>query len=170
MKGLLVYAVIAVLLTGCGMTAADVESTIAALPSEATATPEPTQTPWIIVVTATGTSTSEYTPTPSQTPTITFTPSITPNVEQTSAARQQATETARLTSPKGDGFYLVGIDIAMGTWRSTAGYEGCYWSLNDKQGDINDNHFGDSGGTVHIRASDYEVQFDDCGQWTYLGP
>lgn len=35
---------------------------------------------------------------------------------------------------------------------------------------ILDNHYGMAGGTVTIWASDYEVEFNDCGMWEYLGP
>lgn len=82
------------------------------------------------------------------------------------ACRTQAT----LTAARGDGFYTVGDEIAPGAWRSTGTGDGCYWERLDADQDILDNHFGDAGGTVTIRSSDYEVHFDDCGAWEYLGP
>ena len=75
---------------------------------------------------------------------------------------------AELTSPKGSGFYTVGDEIAVGRWRSTGTGDGCYWARLDANQGILDNHFGSSGGTVTIRSSDYEVEFDDCGTWEYL--
>ena len=73
-------------------------------------------------------------------------------------------------SPKDSGFYTVGIEIVPGQWRSTGTGDGCYWArLNGKQ-DIIDNHFGNAGGTVTVSASDYEIQFDDCGIWEFVSP
>lgn len=71
--------------------------------------------------------------------------------------------------PKGDGFYTVGIEIAPGRWRSTGSGDGCYYSLNDAYQDINENHFGESGITITVQPTDYEVEFDECGTWEYLG-
>ena len=114
----------------------------------------PTYTPWIKIVTPTFTSTPKYTPTLTNTPTITSTPTNTPNP---------------LTKDKKNGFYLVGIDIAPGLWRSTGNSDGCYWALTSKTGDIIDNHFGMSGGTMFIVAFAFQVELEDCGTWVYLG-
>lgn len=108
-----------------------------------------------IPVTVTPTNTPQYTPTITSIPTETPIPTSTPNP---------------LTESRGSGFYLVGIDIAPGTWRSEAGYDGCYWSINTEKDDIINNHFGMSGGTAYISASAFIVEFSDCGIWTYLGP
>lgn len=71
-------------------------------------------------------------------------------------------------SPKGDGFYTVGAEIAPGKWESTGNGNSCYWQrLDDKQETIA-NHFGLAGGTITIQASDYEVQLKDCGTWYYV--
>jgi hypothetical protein len=77
---------------------------------------------------------------------------------------------ADATEPKGNGFYTVGIEIAPGRWRSTGSQEDCYWARLTGNQDIIDNHFGMAGGSVTILASDYEVEFNDCGTWEYLGP
>ena len=90
---------------------------------------------------------------PTRTPAPTFTPR--PTID-------------RLKASRGSGFYLIGVDIAPGVWRSEAGHENCYWSRNSKSGDILDNHFGMSGGTVYLRSSDYSIELDDCGTWTWL--
>ena len=76
---------------------------------------------------------------------------------------------ARLIEPKGDGFYLINIDIAPGIWRSTGTGDSCYWAVTDRTGDIIDNHFGMAGGTAYIPATGFQVEFDDCGIWEYLG-
>ena len=73
-------------------------------------------------------------------------------------------------SNKSDGFYTVGVEIVPGRWKSTGSGDGCYWArLNGNQG-LLDNHYGNAGGTVTIRATDYEISFDGCGKWEYLGP
>lgn len=96
---------------------------------------------------------------PLYTPTITLTPTETPIPSPTLDPLKQA---------KRDGFYLVGIDIAPGVWRSTPGHDGCYWSITTKTGSIVDNHFGMSGGTCYISPSAYQVEFNDCGEWSWL--
>lgn len=119
-----------------------------------TLTPNPTYTPKIVVVTATFTSTPLYTPTDTLTPTETFTPTFTPDFR---------------TQDRGDGFYLVNIDIMPGIWRSLGTQDDCYWEISDKFGDIIDNHFGMAGGTMYVASSAYQVMLEDCGTWTYLG-
>ena len=74
------------------------------------------------------------------------------------------------TKSRGNGFYLIGINIAPGLWRSEAGHTSCYWERSTDTGEIIDNHFGDSGGTVRLQSSDFQVEFGDCGTWEYLGP
>lgn len=121
--------------------------------------------------------TATYTPSPLFTPTETLTPSQTPTPTRTATATQTpnvartatAQAFARLTRPVGDGFYLVNVDIAPGVWRSAAGSDNCYWARTDREGDILGNHFGLSGGTVNIRATDFQVEFKSCGRWEYIG-
>lgn len=73
-------------------------------------------------------------------------------------------------APKESGFFTVGIEIAPGQWRSTGSNDGCYWARLDGHQEILDNHFGSAGGTVTVSPSDYEIQFDDCGVWEFVGP
>lgn len=120
----------------------------------------------IVVVTATGSPTPRYTPTVTPTPSETPMPTETPDVTQTAEAEAQA----RLTEDKFDGFYLVGIDMAPGRWRSKGTGDDCYWSRTDELQEIIDNHFGLAGGAVTLRASDYQFESQGCGGWTYLGP
>jgi len=118
-----------------------------------TYTPYPTYTqpampePVIIVVTETPTSTPEFSPTP---------PGPTVDV---------------LFADKAPGFYLVGVDIGPGSWRSNGSGDNCYWNITTKTGETIKNHFGMAGGTMYIAAEAYQVQMDsECGTWTYLGP
>ena len=72
---------------------------------------------------------------------------------------------ADLTADEGDGFYTVGDEIAPGLWRSTGTGDSCYWERYNDSQDILGNHFGNAGGSVRIRSTDAEVEFDDCGIW-----
>jgi len=108
--------------------------------------------------------------TPTKTPEYTSTITLIPTRTQVPTRTQIPTATlSPLKKPKSDGFYLVGVDIAPGVWRSTPGHDGCYWETSTKTGSIINNHFGMSGGTCYIPSSAYMVMFADCGQWEYLG-
>ena len=124
-----------------------------------------------VVVTATPTPTPVNSPTPTLTPSITPTPSNTPTSTPTPNIDATATVEAmgELIEPKDDGFYLVGIDIAPGLWRSQGDGEDCYWQRLDSDQETLDNHYGQAGGTVRIRPTDFEVHFKRCGTWIYLG-
>jgi hypothetical protein len=73
-------------------------------------------------------------------------------------------------APKGDGFYLVGFEIAPGLWHSTGSGEGCFWARRDQNQVAVDNFFGFAGGTVNVLETDFEIEFDGCGIFEYLGP
>ncbi len=120
------------------------------------------------ILSLTPTSTPTVTPTPSNTPTPTNTPTQTPtpNVAQTATAQAFA----QLTRSRGSGFYLVDVDIAPGLWRSNGSNDDCYWARYNRNNDVIDNHFGRAGGAMRIFPSDFQVEFDDCGTWEYLGP
>ncbi len=136
----------------------------------------------IVMVTPTHTVTPVHTPTSSSTPTVTHTPtetatpspssapSITPIPTWTPNHAQTATTEAlgAMTAPRGNGFYLVGVNIAPGKWESSASWDDCYWVRYDSAQDILDNHYGYAGGTVTIRSTDHQVEFDDCGTWYYV--
>ncbi len=77
---------------------------------------------------------------------------------------------ADATEPKSDGFYTVNVEIAPGRWRSTGTSDACYWARLNENQDIVENHFGLSGGTLIIPEGDYEIAFEGCGTWRYLGP
>lgn len=143
------------------------------------------QTAWApatwAALTPSATATQTFTPAPFATATQTFTPAPThtPDLTKTADAEILATNAAltetavadaALTASRGSGFYLVGVDIAPGIWRSTAGLDSCYWARYDKNQNILGNDFGQSGGAVTIRATDFQVEFDDCGTWGYISP
>jgi hypothetical protein len=71
----------------------------------------------------------------------------------------------------GDGMWLVGTDIAPGTYRTTTS-EGCYYErLSDLSGDFDaiiDNAFVDDGNPalVEIAPTDAAFDSDGCGTWT----
>lgn len=127
--------------------------------------PTPSDTPTITLTPSnTPTPTPSLTPTPSSTPTLTPTPTQTPNFGQTATIEAYGI----LAAPKGNGFYTVGVEILAGKWRSTGSGPGCYWARLDENQNLNGNHFGSAGGTVNIRESDFEVEFNDCGTWIYV--
>lgn len=121
--------------------------------------PTPSHTPTI-----TPTPTNTATPTPSHTPTLTPTPTATPDLGATATMEAYGA----LAAPKRDGFHTVGVEILAGKWRSSGTGDGCYWARLDANQNLLDNHFGYAGGTVNIRPTDFEVEFTDCGTWTYV--
>ena len=74
-----------------------------------------------------------------------------------------------------DGFYLVGKDIAPGTYRSDGTDILCYWErLSDDSGELegiitNGLEFGEDVATVTIKADDYAFRSERCGVWSPLG-
>lgn len=82
--------------------------------------------------------------------------------------------TSSPTSSFGDGMYLVGADIASGTWRSSGG-EGCYWTrLSGFSGELDDiiaNNFEPDSvpQIVTISRTDEGFSTEDCGTWTKIG-
>ncbi len=179
------------LLTACAPSDSSIQAAIAQtqaawtpVPTQTslpTYTPFPTHTPFptytppptiavevtrIVMVTATPTPTPLHTPTNTPTPTKTGTPTKTPNATQTAEAKL----TAKLRADKGDGFYLVNVDVAPGVWRSQGTGDKCYWATTTKTGKIIDNHYGMAGGTAFISASAFQVEFNGCGKWVFVSP
>lgn len=136
----------------------------------------------LVMITPNDTPTPRNSPTASYTPSVTPTPSITPSPTSSNTPTitpiptwtpdyaQTATTEALgiMTSPKGNGFYLVGVDIAPGKWESTGTGTRCYWARYDSSQDLLGNHYGYAGGTVTVRGTDHQVEFDDCGTWYYV--
>jgi len=119
----------------------------------------PTQTPYPMATVWIQTKIVFVTPQPTMTPKFTPTASNTPKPTQDP-----------FTRTRGDGFYLVGIDIAPGVWRSTGNGDSCYWEVSERNGEIIDNDFGLAGGTAYIPPGAFQVEFKQCGTWIYLGP
>jgi hypothetical protein len=75
-----------------------------------------------------------------------------------------------LTKPHADGIYQVGVQIAIGTWRSVAATgDTCYWVLRKYDGIVLEDYLGPPGGEIQISDDDFEVEFNGCGMWEYLG-
>lgn len=182
---------LSVLLVACTPSVSAIQAAIAQ--TQAAWTPVPTQTPLpthtpfptytppptvaieitqIVIVTPTSTSTPLYTPTITSTPTNTATQTDTPTPTKTPNATQtaQAQLTAKLCADKGDGFYLVNVDIAPGVWRSTGTGDRCYWATTTKTGSFINIHYGMAGRTAYISPSDFQVEFNGCGKWTFISP
>jgi hypothetical protein len=157
-KNIVIFCfVILVVLSGCGEKATPYP-TLEPLPTytfQPTFTVPPTQTPWVILITPTPSPTPLFTPTNTVPPTATLPPTATKDITR---------------ADKQDGVYLVGEEIAVGLWRSEKDVsDDCYWETTTKKGDINNNYFGLSGGTMYLRKSDFQVSMEDCGTWKYMG-
>lgn len=79
---------------------------------------------------------------------------------------------SRITSSKtsfDDGIYIVGTDIAPGTYKNT-GEQGCYYArlhgFSGSLGDIIANDNVDAATIVTISASDKGFESNGCGTWT----
>lgn len=80
--------------------------------------------------------------------------------------------TSSKTSPFGQGTYIVGVDIAPGTW-SAAGGGSCYWErlsgFGGQLADIIANDFGSTSPIVSIAPTDKGFKSSNCGNWTKIG-
>jgi hypothetical protein len=97
----------------------------------------------------------------------------TPTPSSTSPSRSALTATAEfaLSGPHGDGVYRVGEQIAIGTWRSIPDkHPYCYWARLKYDGIVLGSHYGPPGGEMNVHEGDYEIEFDGCGVWVYMGP
>jgi len=87
------------------------------------------------------------------------------NLKEAERKNTERANGARFTS----GDYRVGKDIKPGTYvvESDEAFDGCYWSRLNKNGDIIDNNFINSGfrAQVTIRATDYSFSTERCGEW-----
>ncbi len=69
---------------------------------------------------------------------------------------------------KTDGYYVVGLDMAPGVWKSNGQGAQCYWARQNVTQDLLDNDLGFAGGAVTIRPDDFEFYTRGCGTWTML--
>lgn len=81
--------------------------------------------------------------------------------------------TAEPTAPFGDGVWIVGVDIAPGTWQSETPPDGsCYWErMSGFGGELDDiiaNEFTESQQVVTIQPGDVGFKSDGCGTWTLV--
>ena len=80
--------------------------------------------------------------------------------------------TSSLTSPFGDGVFLVGMDISPGTWKSPGG-DYCYWArlsgFSGELGHIKTNGAGGSNNILTIEPADKGFESSNCGTWTKTG-
>ena len=81
--------------------------------------------------------------------------------------------TSSSSDPFDDGWFIVGLDIAPGTWRSPGG-DDCYWArLSGFSGDnehIEANELGVSNNIVTIQSTDQGFYSQNCGTWTRQSP
>jgi hypothetical protein len=75
-----------------------------------------------------------------------------------------------LTADRGDGYFLIGQEIAAGIWRNDGTGTDCTWETTTKTGRVIDTYTGLGGGTAYIAEGTFQVRFEGCGTWTYLGP
>jgi hypothetical protein len=81
--------------------------------------------------------------------------------------------TGSRTAAFGGGTYIVGTDIAAGTWKSSGG-TGCYWERDKGFGgsidDIITNDFVNASAVVTIKSSDRGFKAtENCGSWSKIG-
>jgi hypothetical protein len=124
------------------------------------------------VATAIAVEAASRTQTAAASPSATATSRETSTPRATTAASAALTATAdfMLSGPHSDGVYRVGIDIAIGTWRSIPNQQRyCYWARRKYDGIVLGSHYGPPGGEMHVHEGDYEIEFDGCGVWVYMG-
>ncbi len=77
--------------------------------------------------------------------------------------------TSSQTANFSNGMYLVGIDVAAGTWRADSPSTSCYWerlrNINGT-GDIIANYFGNTPAVITVLATDVAIGTSGCGTWT----
>jgi hypothetical protein len=104
------------------------------------------------------------------TPSQTATPSFTPSNTNTPSDTWTPTATINtLTLARGDGYYLVNVEIAPGTWLNNSTDEHCKWTRTSRTGAIIHEYFGPGSGTAYIDPTDFAFQSIRCGTWTFLG-
>ena len=80
--------------------------------------------------------------------------------------------TSSPTAPFGDGTWIVGTDIAAGTWTAPGG-DSCYWERTSGFGgtfdELTANDLGSVNLVVTIEPTDVGFMSEDCGTWTRAG-
>ncbi len=113
------------------------------------------------------TQTAESLPSATATPD----PRATPTETSLPAVQLTATVQALVIGPHADGVYQVGVTIAAGLWRSIPQRQDryCYWARRKYDGILLGSHYAPGASEALIRSTDFEVEFDGCGVWVYMG-
>ncbi len=69
-------------------------------------------------------------------------------------------------TPKKDGVYIIGLNMAPGRWRSNGAGAKCYWEKTTSTQEIIDNNFGAGSVIVEIAPTDFQFEASNCGTWT----
>lgn len=98
-------------------------------------------------------------------------PVITPTVIVELTSTQ--TQVTDKYGPRGDGTYLVGVEIAAGRWRSQPGYKDelgfkCEVDIYDSNLELIDYVISNPGNVFEIPPNAFQVQFDRCGEVTFF--
>jgi hypothetical protein len=119
-----------------------------------------------VTATATVTSTSAQADKAAATVTVTA-----PAVTVTAAPAAPATTAAAAPAAIEDGTYIVGTDIALGTWKSSGGASDlCYADTEDKSGKILEQEVSSGPSVViRIKSGAYTFKAAGCGTWTKVG-
>jgi hypothetical protein len=81
-----------------------------------------------------------------------------------------ATAEFQLTGPHGDGVYQVGVSIAPGIWRAIPQRDGyCYWARRKYDGILLGVYYGPPVIEMRVRDTDFEIEFDGCGVFVFMG-
>lgn len=136
-----------------------------------TATPAPT-----VTVTATVQATSSAAPAPAATVTVTAKAEPAATVTVTAKAKAPDVPKAPAEPAVSDGDYLVGSDIAPGTYKTTGNAEDqdgigmCYADTETKSCGINAQEVTNKGRTlIRVKTSDYTFSSSGCGDWKKVG-
>lgn len=76
------------------------------------------------------------------------------------------------STPFEDGLFIVGVDVAPGTWKTDSD-SGCYWArmggFSGGMGEILANENAKGSAVVQLAASDKGFKSARCGKWTKVG-
>lgn len=97
-------------------------------------------------------------------------PILCPDQAQAIADAKAGNFTRAMRTGFPNGKYLVGTDIAPGTYTINTRVEDCYWERADAQGNIIDNNFVNLAPslTVTIESTDAGFTSQGCGTWTLV--
>jgi len=158
------WFILIVIVIGVAAGGGDEGKTDAAVRASATASPEFTQKP-----TPRRTSTPKPTRSPSPAPTLTQIPTTQPTTAPTSPPTAPPPPPGPRTT-FGDGTYVVGSEVAPGTYRNSNSSSGCYWErLSGFAGTTDEiiaNNFTQSRQLVTVSPSDVGFSAQGCGTWT----